>query len=48
MADDDGLLGHSAEESIRNLGRITIEGMFPVDPTLVTILQEKAARSGSA
>jgi len=48
LADDDGLLGHSAEESIRNLGRITLEGMFPVDPTLVTILQEKAARSGSA
>lgn len=48
LANDDGLLGHSAEESIRNLGRITIEGMFPVDPTLVTILQEKTARSGSA
>ncbi len=48
LADDDGLLGHCAEASIRNLGRITIEGMFPVDPTLVTILQEKATRSGNA
>jgi len=48
IAADDGLLGHSAEQSIRNLRRITLEGMFPVDPTLVSILQEKAARSGSA
>ncbi len=48
IAADDGLLGHSAEQSIRNLSRITLEGMFPVDPTLVTILQEKAARSGNA
>lgn len=48
IAAADGLLGHSAEQSIRNLSRITLEGMFPVDPTLVTILQEKAARSGSA
>lgn len=48
IAADDGLLGHSAEQSIRNLSRITLEGMFPVDPTLVTILQEKAARRGNA
>jgi len=45
IAADDGLLGHSAEESIRNLSRITLEGMFPVDPTLAAILQEKAARN---
>lgn len=48
IAADNGLLGLSAEESIRNLSRITLEGMFPVDPTLITILQEKAIRSGSA
>ena len=48
IAADDGLLGHSAEQSIRNLSRITLEGMFSVDPTLVTILQEKIARNENA
>ena len=48
IAADDGLLGHSAEQSIRNLSRITLEGMFPVDPTLVTILQEKSSRNENA
>jgi hypothetical protein len=42
------LLGHSAEQSIRNLSQITLEGMFPVDPTLLTILQEKIARNENA
>ncbi len=41
---DDGLVGRTAEESIRNLGRITLEGMFQVDPTLLKILQEKDVR----
>ena len=40
---DDGLVGQTAEDSIRNLGRITLEGMFQVDPTLLKILQEKPA-----
>ena len=48
LAAADGLLGRSAEESIRNLGRITLEGMFPVDPALVAILQEKAAHNRDA
>ena len=46
--DDDGLLGHTAEQSIRNLSRITLDGMCPVDPTLVAILQEKTARNEDA
>jgi L-cysteine desulfidase len=40
---DDGLVGQTAEESIHNLGRITLEGMFQVDPTILKILQEKLA-----
>ncbi len=40
---DDGLAGRTAEESIRNLGRITLEGMLHVDPTLLRILQAKPA-----
>lgn len=48
ISDDDGVVGRTAEDSIRNLGRITLEGMFPVDPTVLEILQEKAARSGQA
>ncbi len=45
---DDGLVGQTAEQSIRNLGRITLEGMFRVDPTVLKILQEKALGSGRA
>ncbi len=45
---DDGLLGHSAEQSIRNLSRISLEGMFPVDLTLAAILQEKSSRNENA
>ena len=48
LSPDDGVLGHSPEESIMNIGKISLEGMFPVDPTLVRILQEKANRSGLA
>jgi L-cysteine desulfidase len=44
----DGVLGISAEESIRNLSRISLEGMGLVDPTLVHILQKKMFRSGLA
>jgi len=47
LDDEDGLLGQTAEETITNLGRITLEGMFPVDPTLVSILGQKAARAGT-
>ncbi len=39
---DDGVVGRSAEESIRNLSRISLEGMCRVDATVVDILQGKA------
>jgi L-cysteine desulfidase len=48
VAADDGLVGQTVEESLRNLGRVTVEGMFQVDPTVLTILQNKAATSGKA
>ena len=44
----DGLVGETAEQSIRNLGRVTLEGMFHVDPTLLNILQEKSLPGGNA
>jgi len=44
----DGILGISAEESIKNLSKISLEGMGLVDPTLVHILQKKITRSGLA
>ena len=44
----DGLVGETAEQSIRNLGRVTLEGMFQVDPTLLNILQEKSLPGGNA
>ncbi len=43
LSDDDGVLGLTAAESIRNLGRISIEGMLNVDPTVVDILSRKAS-----
>jgi len=45
---DDGIIGHSAEESIRNLGKISFEGMGLVDPTVVYILKDKCLRRGKA
>jgi L-cysteine desulfidase len=48
LSKDDGVLGRSAEESIRNLSKISLEGMQLVDSTVVHILQEKAPRSGKA
>jgi L-cysteine desulfidase len=44
----DGVLGHSPEESILNIGRLSLQGMLSVDPTVVHIIQDKAARSGRA
>jgi L-cysteine desulfidase len=46
LAGDDGLVGHTVEDSLRNLGRIASEGMFRVDPTMLHILQEKTAGGG--
>lgn len=48
LSPDDGLLGTLPEDSIRNLSRVTLEGMFRVDPTVIDILQDKAARRGLA
>jgi L-cysteine desulfidase len=43
---DDGIIGGSAEESIRNLSKISLEGMGLVDSTVVHILQGKTLRRG--
>ncbi len=48
LSSDDGLVGHTVEDSLRNLGRMTLEGMLQVDPTMLHILQEKTAASGKA
>lgn len=48
ISTDDGVIGGSAEESIRNLSRISLEGMGLVDPTVVHILQGKTPRRGRA
>ena len=48
LTGDEGLVGHSVEDSLRNLGRITLEGMFQVDPTMLHILQDKTAVRGKA
>ena len=42
----EGVVGQTAEESIRNLARLSLEGMFPVDPTVLKIIQERTGRSG--
>jgi L-cysteine desulfidase len=48
ISTDDGIIGSSAEESIRNLSKISFEGMGLVDSTVVHILQGKAPRRGQA
>ena len=45
---DDGLVGQTVEQSLSNLGRISLEGMFRVDPTMLKIIQDKTAPSGKA
>ena len=45
---EEGVLGKTMEDSIRNLGRITLEGMFQVDPTVLDILRGKAKGPGNA
>ncbi len=44
----DGIIGTSAEASIKNLSKIALEGMDLVDSAVVHILKEKAPRSGQA
>jgi len=48
LSEDEGLLGDTVEDSIRNLCRITLEGMFQVDPTVLKILNDKASGRGTA
>lgn len=48
LSADNGLIGQTVEESLRNLGRITLEGMFHVDPTILNILQDRSSASGKA
>ncbi len=48
VSTDDGIIGGSAEESIRNLSKISFEGMGLVDSTVVHILQSKTPRRGQA
>ena len=48
ISSDDGIIGNSAEESIRNLSKISLEGMGLVDSAVVHILQGKTPRRGQA
>ncbi len=48
LSESDGVLGSSPEGSIKNLCRVSFEGMGLVDPTVVHILQDKSVRSGMA
>lgn len=48
VSQDDGVIGLTAEESIRNLSKISLEGMGLVDATVVHILRDKTPRSGNA
>ena len=48
LSSDDGVLGRSPEESILNIGKVSLQGMFAVDPTVVHIIQDKSSRSGRA
>ncbi|MBN1590136.1 MAG: serine dehydratase subunit alpha family protein [Pirellulales bacterium] len=45
LSSADGVVGTTAEDSIRNLSRVTLEGMLSVDPTVLRILREKDARN---
>jgi len=48
LSPDEGVLGKTAEESIRNLSTVSLRGMFQVDPTVINILKNKVIRSGRA
>lgn len=41
LSNADGMVGMTAEDSIRNLTQVTLEGMFSVDPTVLKILRDK-------
>ncbi len=48
LSAEEGVLGRSAEESILNLSKISLQGMGLVDPTVVGILEGKAPARGRA
>lgn len=48
LSGDDGIIGASPESSIENLGRIALEGMLGLDPTVIRILQGKLSSHGRA
>ena len=48
LSAQDGVLGHTPEESIQNLSKVSLEGMGLVDPTVVNILESKSLRRGCA
>jgi L-cysteine desulfidase len=48
LSAENGVLGRSAEESIRNLSRISLKEMELVDPTVVQILEGKTPPRGRA
>jgi L-cysteine desulfidase len=47
LSHNEGMTGHTIEDSLQNLGRMARVGMRRVDPTMLHILQEKAAGCGS-
>lgn len=48
VSDEEGIVGRTPEDSIRNLSRIAMEGMFKVDPTVIHILRGKSTSHGRA
>ncbi len=42
ITDVEGFVGHTAEETIQNLGNISSQGMSRVDPMIVDIMEEKS------
>ncbi len=48
LGQHEGLVGETIEKSIQNLSRVSLEGMFGVDPMLLTILEEKALPNAQA
>ncbi len=41
VKDTDGIIGHSPEQTVRNLGKLSHEGMAAADRTILTIMREK-------
>ncbi|MBT3278836.1 MAG: serine dehydratase subunit alpha family protein [Phycisphaerales bacterium] len=48
LGENEGLVGKTVEQSIQNLSRVSLEGMFGVDPTVLAILEEKALPNPNA